>query len=187
MWRKNRKRLDEILEVEKEQLRVLENIEKELHPRPSQFTHSISIRFTGSKTMNTLVLNVGQESTATITPLEADGVTVTPGAVVSQQIYTLSDPSLTIVTNADGSATITGVAASAGAVSGTAQATVTDADGAVATFSEGFTVTVNGVTPPPPPTGLTTSIGVTFSTPVDIAPSGTSSANIKMGAGSIIK
>lgn len=93
-------------------------------------------------------------------PLEADGVTPTPGATVSHAAFTLSDPSVEVVDNGDGTVKITGVAASTGAVTGTVQANVTDQDGAVGTFTQSFTVTVN-----PAPTGLTSSIGVDFSTP----------------------
>lgn len=125
-------------------------------------TTRISIQF-GENAMNAVKLTVGQKTTGTIVPLEADGVTPTPGAVVSAQSYTISDPSLEAVTNADGTLTITGIAASTGAVSGTADAIVTDADGAVKQFSQTFTVTVDAVVVPP--VGLTTSIGVEFSTP----------------------
>lgn len=111
--------------------------------------------------MNSVTLIVGQSTKGTIVPLEADGVTVTPGAVVSAQTFTISDPSLTAVPNSDGTVTISGVAASTAAVTGTATATVTDADGAVSPFTQSFTVTVNSA----PPVGLTTAIGVSFSTP----------------------
>jgi hypothetical protein len=134
------------------------------HHHHEHRTTSIAIQFGENNAMNSLSLTVGQESTGTIVPLEVDGVTQTPGAVVSAQEYVISDPSLEATTNADGSVTILGIAAGT-TVTGTASATVTDADGAVAQFTQTFTVTVSAA-PPPPPTGLTTSIGVSFTAPV---------------------
>lgn len=124
-------------------------------------TKKIAIKFyPGETDMNDVTLLVGQSTTGTIVPLEADGVTVTPGATVSHASFSLSDPSVSVVDNGDGTVTITGVAPSTGPVSGTAQANVADQDGATGTFTQAFTVTVN-----PAPTGLTASIGVDFSTP----------------------
>jgi hypothetical protein len=134
------------------------------HHHHEHRTTSIAIQFGENNTMNSLSLTVGQESTGTIVPLEVDGVTQTPGAVVSAQEYVISDPSLEATTNADGSVTILGIAAGS-TVSGTASATVTDADGAVAQFTQTFTVTVSAAVVTPP-TGLTTSIGVSFTAPV---------------------
>lgn len=115
--------------------------------------------------MNSLVLNVGQTSQASIVPLLADGTTNSQG-VVSNAAFSLNDPSATAVLNADGlTATITGVAASAGAVSGSASCTVTDTDGVVSTWTQAFTVQTNAVAPPPPPQQLTQSIAVNFSAP----------------------
>ena len=105
--------------------------------------------------------SMGQTSTASITPLLADGVTPS-GGTLSSIIYSFTDPSATVVLNTDGTALVTGVAASTGAVSGTAQCTVTDTDGAVATFSQGFTITTLAVVPP---SQLTQSIAVNFTTP----------------------
>jgi hypothetical protein len=70
------------------------------------------------------------------------------------------------VLNADNTVTFTGVAPSTGGtpVSGITACTVTDTDGAVAQFSQSFTVLVNGTTPPPP-TQITQSIANVFSTP----------------------
>jgi hypothetical protein len=147
---------EKILHSEERILCILRNIEYKLAPH----TARIAIQFTGESTMNTLVLNVGQSSIASIVALEADGVTVTPGAVVSAQVFTVSDPSITVTDNSDGTATILGVTPSSGAVSGSASATVTDADGAVVNLTQPFTVTVNG--PVTPPTGLTTQIGIAF-------------------------
>lgn len=147
--------LGRILEAEERIEHALERIE---HPHR---TSSIAIQF-GDSTMslNTVTLNVGQSTIATIVPLEADGTTQTPGAVVSSPIISATDPAVTVTDNADGTVTIAGVAAST--VSGTASATVTDADGTVNTFSANFTVIVNAVAPP---TERTAAIAVSFSTP----------------------
>ena len=112
---------------------------------------------------NALVLNVGQKSTASIQPLLADGVTPSGGAL-SNVAYNFTDPSATVVLNSDGvTAECTGVAASTGPVSGTATCTVTDTDGVVSTWSQPFTITTNAVTPPP--SQLTQSVAVQFTTP----------------------
>lgn len=146
-------------------LHIVRKIERELHPQP--LTASIAVKFKGELPMpnNTLTLNVGQTSQASIVPLLADGITPS-GGTLSAVSYTFSDASATVVLNADGlTATVTGVADSAGvAVSGSATATVTDTDQAVFTFTQAFTVTTIAVTPPPP-AQLTQSIAVTFSTP----------------------
>ena len=113
---------------------------------------------------NDLVLNVGQTSTATPVTFLADGVTPA-GATISAATYTFSDPSATVVLNPDGvTALITGVAASTGAVSGSVSFTATDTDSAVSQWTVAFTVTTNAVVPPPP-TQLSQSAGLTFSTP----------------------
>ena len=144
-------------------MRLLREIRHELKPKIA--THSIVVHFTGESMNNALVLNVGQTSQASIQPLLADGVTPS-GGVVSAVSYTFSDPSATVVLNAEGlNATITGVAASTGAVSGSAACTVTDSDGAVSTWTQAFTITTNGINPPPPPSQLTQSVAVQFSTP----------------------
>lgn len=110
-----------------------------------------------------LVLNVGQKSTASPITFLADGVTPS-GATYSAATYTFSDPSATVVLNSDGvTALVTGVAAStAGAVSGSVAFTATDTDGAVSTWNAPFTILVNAA---PPPTQLSQSASVTFSTP----------------------
>jgi len=154
----------EILRETRETHRDVEEIERRL--RPHKLTQSIAVRFTGDSTMpnNALTLNVGQTSQASIVPFLADGVTNSAG-VVSAVTYTFSDLSATVVANADGlTATVTGVAASTGAVSGSAACTVTDTDGVVSTWTQAFTVTTGGGTPPPP-SQLTQSVAVAFSTP----------------------
>lgn len=157
----------------KEILRQIAEVRHELHIirrelAPRRITQSITNIFSGANSMpnNVLVLNVGQTSIDTITPLAADGVTPSGGVLSNVQI-TFSDPSATAVLNADNTVTFTGVAPTTGGtpVSGLTAATVTDTDGAVAQFSQSFTVLVNAVTPPPPPTQLTQSIANVFSTP----------------------
>lgn len=134
-------------------------------PPPVVLTRSIAVRFTGESFManNSLVLNVGQTSTASIVPLLADGITPSGGAL-SAVSYTFSDPSATVVLNPDGlTALVTGVAASTGAVSGSASCAVTDTDGAISQWTQAFTIQVNAVVPP---SQLTQSVAVQFTTPV---------------------
>jgi hypothetical protein len=160
---KNRQ-LEELIELERAELRSLREIANEL--KPKHLTASISNVFTGESPManNVLVFNVGQTSIDTITPLLADGVTLS-GGTLSAVSVTFSDPSATAVLNPDNTITFTGVADSAGvAVGGTVTATVTDTDGAVFTFTQAFTVTTIAVTPPPP-AQLTQSIANVFSVP----------------------
>lgn len=105
-----------------------------------------------------VTLKVGQSTTVTIVPLEADGVTITPGAVVSAQTFTGGDANISLVTNADGTATVTALGATTG-ITVTGSCTVTQSTGASAPFTNTFTVIV---TAPPPGT---TSIGFQFSAP----------------------
>ena len=132
--------------------------------RKQTLTSAIAVIFTGDGFManNSLVLTVGQTSTASIVPLLADGVTPS-GGVLSKVSYNFSDPSATVVLNSDGlTALATGVAASTGAITGSASCTVTDTDGAVSVWNQSFTITVNA---PVPPAQLTQSVAVQFSTP----------------------
>ena len=156
--------------------RRLEQIEKSLgrilhilrHLNHPQITRAIAVRFTGESVMpnNALTLNVGQTSQASIQPLLADGVTPS-GGTLSAVSYIFNDPSATVVGNADGlTATVTGVAASAAPVAGSASCTVTDTDGVVSTWTQAFTIQTGGNTPPPPPSQLTQSVAVQFTTPV---------------------
>jgi len=158
---KNRQ-LEELIELERAELRSLREIAREL--KPKSLTASITVKFSGESIManNALTLNVGQTSQASIQPLLADGVTPS-GGVLSAVSYTFSDPSATVVLNSDGlTATVTGVAASTGAITGTASCTVTDSDGVVSTWTQAFTITTLAVVPPAP---LTQSVAVQFSTP----------------------
>lgn len=158
--------LKRILKTEEEELDVLRQIELDLHPK-HPLSKSSAVQFTGETPMtnNVLVLNVGQTSTASPITFLADGVTPS-GATYSAATYTFSDPSATVVLNPDGvTAVVTGVAASTGPVSGSVSFTATDTDGAVSTWTNAFTITTNAVAPPPPPTQLSQSSAVQFSTP----------------------
>ena len=160
--------LREVLEIQWEGLRCKERIWRLLREirhelKPKLATHSIAVRFTGDSEMNSLVLNVGQTSQASIVPLLADGVTPS-GGTLSNVAYNFSDPSATVDLNPDGiTATVTGVAASSGPVNGVATCTVTDTDGVVSQWSQPFTIQTNAVAPPPQQ--LTQSIAVEFSAP----------------------
>lgn len=165
----------EIIEILEHDPEVVKLLKKLIHiacrierntARPETLTHSIANVFSGeSMANNVLVLNVGQTSIDTITPLLADGVTPS-GGTLSNVVVTFSDPSASAALQPDNTVLFTGLAATVGGapISGITACTVTDTDGAVAQFSQSFTVLVNG-TPPPPPTQLTQSIANVFSTP----------------------
>ena len=157
--------LSEVLRTEREILRVEKEILRGLPKQPlSRFS---AVRFSGDKKMadNVLVLDVGQTSKASPITYLADGVTPS-GATYSGATWTFSDPSATVVLNPDGvTATVTGVAPSSAAVSGSVAFTATDTDGAVSTWTQDFTITTNGVTPPPPPAQLSQSSAVQFTPP----------------------
>jgi uncharacterized protein (UPF0261 family) len=108
---------------------------------------------------NILVLNVGQTSTASPLTYLADGVTPS-GATYSAASYAFSDPSATVVLNPDG------VAASASPISGAVSFTATDTDSAISQWTQAFTIQTNGTQPPPPPTQLSQSSAIQFTTPV---------------------
>jgi hypothetical protein len=158
--------LHELIHLNQRILHELEAIRRELQHQP--LTAAIAVEFSGeNQTMsaNALVFNVGQTSQASIVPLLADGVTPS-GGVLSDVAYSFSDPSATVALNSDGlTATCTGVAASTDPVSGSASCTVTDTDGVVSTWTQAFTIQTNAVAPPPP-SQLTQSVVVEFSTPV---------------------
>jgi hypothetical protein len=72
-----------------------------------------------------------------------------------------------VVLNPDGvTALVTGVAASASPISGAVSFTATDNDGAVSIWTQAFTIQTNGTQPPPPPTQLSQSSAIQFTTPV---------------------
>lgn len=165
MFGSTRRLLEEILRLEREQLHVLREIAHELHrPRLSTFA---AVQFLGDSVMadNILVLNVGQTSQASVITYLADGTTPA-GAIYSAATWNFADPSATVVLNPDSvTATVTAVAPSAAPVAGSVTYTATDTDGAVSTWSQTFTIAVNAVTPPPPPTQLSQFSAVQFSTP----------------------
>jgi hypothetical protein len=141
---------------------TVRKIEREVRPKPQPLTASVVDVFSGeSITMADLILNVGQTSTDTVTPLLADGVTPS-GGVVSNLAVTFSDPSATVSVSGVNTLLVTGVAASAGAISGTRSCTITDTDGAVSQWTASFTVTTNA---PVPPSQLTQSVVDVFSVP----------------------
>lgn len=126
-------------------------------------TEMIKVRFNpkGASKMADLSLNVGQSSTGTVTPFLADGVTQTPGAAVTSATWSISDPSVSVATNADFTVTVTGVTATTSPVSGSVTAVITDSDGTVGTFTATFTITVGGGQQE----NRTASIGVSWSVP----------------------
>jgi hypothetical protein len=169
------KRLEHDTKEDLETLRLilheLQGIRRELEPPqpppppPSTISRFSAVQFTGESMNNALALTVGQTSTASPITYLADGVTPS-GATYSAATYTFSDPSATVALNSDGvTALVTGVAASAGPVSGSVTFTATDTDGAVSTWTNGFTITTSAVVPPPPPSQLSQSSALTFSTP----------------------
>lgn len=160
LLRESKENAEEIARV----LHIVREIERELRPQPQPLTRSIAVQFTGEPPMpnNALTLNVGQTSQASIQPLLADGITPS-GGTLSAVSYSFAAPSATVVLNADNlTATVTGVAPSVGAISGSASCTVTDTDSVVSTWTQAFTITTLGVVPP---SQLTQSVAVQFSTP----------------------
>jgi uncharacterized protein YejL (UPF0352 family) len=145
-------------------IRIALRIEQNTAPHPTTLTSSIANVFSGDEMANNvLTLNVGQTSIDTITPLLADGVTPSGGAL-SNVTITFTDPSATFVINPDNTVTFTGVSATAGGTpaSGLTGCTVTDTDGAVAQFSQSFTVLIGTSVPP---SQLTQSIANVFASP----------------------
>lgn len=102
---------------------------------------------------------VGTTITATFVPIEADGVTVTPGATLTTPpVYTIDNTAVaTIVDNGNGTATITGVGAGITTITATG-GVFTDLDGtATAPLTANNTDTVSQ------PTGRTVSAQIAFS------------------------
>lgn len=164
MFNRTQRQLEELIHLEREQLRLLREIAHEL--RPHRLSTFSVVQFIGDFPMpnNVLVFNVGQSSTASPVTFLADGVTPS-GATYSAATYTFSDPSATVVLNPDGvTATCTGVAASSAPVVGSVSFTATDTDGAVSTWTNSFTIQTNAVVPPPP-TQLSQSSALQFSIP----------------------
>jgi hypothetical protein len=153
--------LRKILRTEEKILHEDRKIEHDLHPH--RLSRSAALQFTGATMNNVLALNVGQSSTASPITFLADGVTPS-GATYSAATYTFNDPSASVTLNPDGvTAVVKGLAAStAGPVSGTVAFTATDTDSAVSQWTVPFTI---AVATPPPPSQLSQSAAVQFSTP----------------------
>jgi hypothetical protein len=101
---------------------------------------------------------VNQSVIATAIPLEADGVTATPGAVLSSVVWTLSNPGVVEQTvNPDNTASFK--ALTPGTVTVNVTALVTDADGTATTLSATNTITVTA------PTERTASLQINFGVP----------------------
>jgi len=148
---------DEEMRVLREILHVLRKLYHHLVPHSR--TTQARISFGGNMASTPGTQAVGSTLTATFVPLEADGITVTPGAkLTTNPTWTSSDTTIaTVVANADGTATVTGVAAGTVTITGTG-GVFTDADGTATsplTASNTDTVTV--------PTGRTVSAQVNFS------------------------
>jgi len=138
-------------------LHTLRKIEHDLSHSHSH-TQFIAIKFGDNMASTPVTEAIGQSTIATTVPLEADGVTVTPGAAVSAQVYTISDPTIASQTaNADGTATYKALAAGTATV--TVAATVTDSDGTVSSFTAANTLTVT------PATNRSAGLQISFSTP----------------------
>ena len=142
------------------ELHVISKKIDQLLPEPADTVDRIAIVFGGSMPATPGTVAVGSTVVASIVPLEADGVTVTPGAVLSAQGYTVDNPSVaSFVTNPDGTATFTGV--SSGTATVTATATVTDLSGIANGFTATNTLVVTG-----PSTGVSAGIQINFAAPL---------------------
>lgn len=148
-----------ILEELKNILHIVRRIDRELHPHHSRTTE-LKIVF-GDNTMAATLPgseNVGQSVIATAVAYEADGITPTPGAVVSAQVWTVDNAAIaSVTTNSDGTATFVGVAA--GTATATCVATVTDTSGASTSFTATNTLVVSA------PTGVSAGLQISFGTP----------------------
>lgn len=102
---------------------------------------------------------VGQQEISSIVPLESDGVTPTPGAVMSGAVYTSSNPSVATV---DKDGVVSGLAPGTAAI--TMSCTVTDENTAVSMLSTSSNVIVEAV-PIVPPAPLTKSVVLIFGAP----------------------
>ena len=105
-------------------LRVLGRIEKRLPPLHRTLTAQVSFGGLMAATPGTQA--VGSTLQAVFQPLEADGVTITPGAVLSTQPVWSSDNEA--VATVDGNGVVTGVSAGTANITGTG-GVFTDQDG----------------------------------------------------------
>jgi hypothetical protein len=150
-------------------IKLLERILRELRMirrglTRQRITTRIEVRFSGENMANSVELQVGQSSIATIEALASDGSA--SNGVISAVAFTFTNPDASFVNGADGvSGTVTGVEPSTGPIEGSVTCTVTDTDGAVSQFTQSFSVTVDPGAPPPPPVPTTASVQVNFSTP----------------------
>jgi hypothetical protein len=119
-------------------------------------TTNLVIHFGGiMEFVDSITLSVDGTNDAVGLPVESDGVTVTPNAVVSDQVWdSQANNIITLVTNPDGSCTVTAVGEGNAQLSLTA--TVTDKDGTVQTF------TTVGVVKVTVPTGRTAGLVINF-------------------------
>lgn len=164
-WHEFKELRKEVKQNHEEEMQLLREIKK-LLGKSKPVTASVANVFIlkgGFKMAdNVLVMNVGDTAVDTLTPRSADGVSPS-GGVVSNVAVQFNDPSASAVLQPDGTILLTGLAASTnGVVSGSVSCTVTDTDGAISTWTIPFTVLVNAVQPPPPPTQLTQSVANVF-------------------------
>lgn len=147
-----------IIHIFEEMLHELRLIEHHLRSHPHQ-SKSIEIKFGGTMPAIPISEAIGQSTTATAVPMEADGTTPTPGATLSGVTWTVDNPAIVTQTiNADNTASYKAVAVGTATV--TVSATVKDSDGTTASFTATNTITVTQ------PTGRTAGLQINFSTPV---------------------
>lgn len=142
-------------QIDQAELGFLSQIEQNTNPNRTTQAH---ISFGGNMAATPGTQAIGSTLTATFVPIEADGITQTPGATLTTPpTFTIDNTAVaTLVDNGNGTATITGV--SAGTVNVTATGGVfTDQDGtATAPLSATNTDTVTQ------PTGRTVSAQINF-------------------------
>lgn len=111
-----------------------------------------------------LTLEVGQTATLTLNPLESDGTTITPGAVLSNVNWSITqDGQIINNTNPPNEADLAIAADSVGTATVNVTATVTEENGATGTVTGSEVITVILIPPP-----LTTSLGITNSAPAGV-------------------
>lgn len=146
-------------EYEQEILSILRRIARRETPPQPHHTTQAGIAFGANMAAVPGTQAVGSTLTATFVPIEADGLTQTPGATLTTApVYTIDNPAIaTIVDNGNGTATITGVSAGTATVTATG-GVFTDSDGtATAPLSATNTDAVTQ------PTGRTVSAQINFS------------------------
>lgn len=154
---------EKLLRAQEEQIRELRHISHQLakliqEDNPNR-TRQAGIAFGDTMAATPGTQAVGSVLTATFVPIEADGVTSTPGAVLTTPpVYTIDNTAVaTIVDNGNGTATITGVSAGTATVTATG-GVFTDPDGVVTSpLTATNTDTVTGAS-----TGRTVSAQINF-------------------------